>query len=328
MQILLVILSAVVLLGGCGGRPTEAQLVRVRVSQFQMGVMVHLTLWASSVDQGQLAAAAAFRRIQEINRLMSDYEPTSELSRLCRQAGEGPVSVSPELFEVLAVARRLAELTDGRYDPTVGPLVRLWREARQTGRPPDFAAINDALRLVGYQRLLLDAEKQTVELTRPGMQLDLGSIAKGFAGDEAVRVLRGLGISRVAFEAGGDKVFGDAPPGETGWSIEEEYLPAKPRRLANCAVSISGDNVQYFEHEGKRFSHVIDPRTGWGSTSHSMCITVAPRGLISDPLATIGSLLPRELYEKILETHFPQVRSTVFPVPADHEHDRPRIPPP
>ncbi len=210
-------------------RRDPQSLVKVRVSQFQMGMMIHLTVWSPSIDEGRDACAAAFQRVRQINLAMSDYEPTSELSRLCRKAGQGPVSVSDELYEVLAAARRLAELTEGQYDPTVGPVVRLWRTARRTANPPDPTALRAALTKVGYQQLRLDPKQQTAELTMPGMLLDLGSIAKGYAGDQALALLRRRGITRAAFEAGGDKVFGDPPPQSSGWIVQPDHADARLR---------------------------------------------------------------------------------------------------
>lgn len=327
-------LFAALLLAGCD-RPqpiAPPQLHRVRVSQFHMGMMVHLTLWAPTVEEGQQAAATAFKRIGQINLIMSDYEPGSELSRLCRQSGQGPVPVSPELFKVLATARRFAEWTDGRYDPTVGPLTQLWRKARQTGKMPSPAAIDAALEQTGYQKLLLDADAKTVELTHPEMWLDLGSIAKGYAGDEALRILKERGISRAAYEAGGDKVFGDAPPEEKGWHVvTDPALPQLPP-LAHCAVSISSDSAQFFEHEGKRIGHVLDARTGLAFGTRITCIVIAPRGIDSDPLATLGTTMPTRPYRILLKQHFPDVRATVSVLPdepsGDDEPNDPRIPPP
>lgn len=312
---------------GCDShRPVNStSLQRVRVSQFHMGMMVHLTLWAPTIEEGQQAAAVAFERIGQIDQIMSDYEPASELSRLCRQSGQSPVLVSAELFEVLAAACRLAELTEGRYDPTVGPLTRLWRKARQTKVSPNPSAIDAALEQVGYQKIVLDADAQTVELTHPNMGLDLGSIAKGYAGDEAIKILREHGILIAAYEAGGDKVFGDAPPGEKGWQVvTNSALPP----LANCAVSISSDSTQFFEYDKKRVGHVIDPRTGSGFTPRTTCIVVARRGVDSDPLATIGVTMPLALYRNFLKQHFPTVDATVIESSESGRPDDPRIPPP
>ncbi len=357
---------AVMLLAmGCGPSKQPAkqpQLQRVRVSQFHMGMMVHLTLWAPTLEAGRQAAVVAFQRIDQIDQRMSDYESESELSCLCRQAGQGPVGVSSELFEVLAAARRFAEWSDGRYDPTIGPLARLWRKARQTNTPPNPTAVAAALEKVGYEKLLLNADAQTVELTHPNMWLDLGSIAKGYAGDEAIRILREQGISCAAYEAGGDKVFGDAPPGQKGWQVEAEGTGPKLPPLANCAIGISSDSAQHInctsqnlfvvqspptarrgrsetgtfpqgsgigsKYNEKRVGHVLDPRTGIGFSSRTRCVVIASRGIDSDPLATLGTMMPTTSYQKLLKQHFPTARATVSESSDNDVPNPPRIPPP
>jgi len=324
--------------GNCKEPIARQELQRVRVSQFHMGMMVHLTLWAPTVEEGRQAAVAAFQRIGQIDQRMSDYEPESELSRLCRLSGQGPVPVSLDLFTVLAAARRLAERTEGRFDPTVGPLTRLWRKARQTKIPPSQLEIDAALECVGYEKLLLDAKSQTAELTCPGMQLDLGSIAKGYAGDEAMKILRERGIHCGAYEAGGDKVFGDAPPGtgpsgtqssrKEGWQVETDLALPKSPPLANCAVSISGDSVQHIDYNGKRVGHVIDPRTGMGFSPRITCIVVTSLGIDSDPLATLGTTMPPASYRAFLKQYFPSAVATISENSYSAGADRPRIPPP
>jgi FAD:protein FMN transferase len=293
-------------LSGCG---SERPAVEVRVSQLQMGMRVDLIVWAPDVKTGQQACAAAFQRISQLNLIYSDYEPDSELSRLCRQAGAGPVKVSRELFTVLTVAQAMARLTDGYYDVTAAPVVRLWRQARRDHARPDPALLAHALARVGYDKLVLDAAAQTASLAERGMALDLGSIAKGYVGDEAIAALRSLGFPRAAFIAGGDMVFGEAPPGRKGWPVQ----PAKPglpvMELGNCAFSVSGDTEQFLELAGQRFSHVIDARTGWALTNHTMCLVRAPTGLLSDPLATVGTILPEREFRDLLRQHFPTAQS-------------------
>lgn len=304
------------------------RLIRVTVSQFQMGMMVHLTVWAKSIQQGQEACQAAFQHLRRINMIMSDYEPESELLRLCRHSGQGPIHVSKELFEVLDTARWFAELTDGLYDPTVGPITHAWRKARDNHQIPQEFDLQNARTLVGYEKLVLNPENQTVELKRSGMLLDLGALAKGYAGDQMLRVLQQHDVTCAAYEAGGDIVLGDAPPDAKGWTIAPELRNVKPSQLSNCAVSVSGDTVQYLEAEGKHYSHVIDPRTGQGVTSRHMCYVVAPTGLYSDPLATLGTIMSPKQYEVLLTKYFPQVQALVFTNSPDRQGPLLKIPSP
>lgn len=295
--------------------------VRVSVRQFQMGMLVRLTVYAPDRPSGEAACKKAFQRIREINLALSDYEPRSELSVFCRRAGEGPVVVSEHLFRVLACSRRLAELTNGRFDPTAAPVIRLWRQARQEGRAPDPALLEKARALVGWDDVRLDPVARTAALLRPGMQLDLGAIGKGYAGDQALAVLREEGVPSAVYEAGGDLVFGDPPPGATGWLVETPDIEWPPRRLTGVARGVSGDVRQHLEVDGIRYSHVVDPASGKGVTSRRFCIVEAPLGLHADPLATIGTLLPPDAFRTLLRTTFPDARAWVF----DPDWTEPRI---
>lgn len=279
---------------------------RVQIVQSHMGMLVRLTVWAPDEETGQAACREAFELIGDLNMVLSDYEPQSELSKLVRHAGMGPVKVSEDLFTVLSAAQKLAEETDGLYDPTAAPVIRLWRKARETGELPDPQKLQGAMQRVGYQDLVLDEAERMAELRRPGMMIDLGAIAKGYVGDRAIDFLKEKGFSRAAFEAGGDFVVGDAPPGEKGWAIDPEPEGLPQVTLVNAAAAISGDAVQFLEIDGKRYSHVIDPRTGQGVTTGVTCMVVAPRGIVSDPLATLGTLMPPAEHEAFVREHYPE----------------------
>ena len=297
---------------GLAGCDREQPLVQVKVTQIHMGMAVDLVVWAPDTKAGQQACSAAFSRIGQLNLMLSDYEPDSELSRLCRQAGQGPVKVSRELFTVLSAAQEMARLTDGHYDVTVGPVIRLWRQARRDHALPDPPTLTRALAWVGFDKMRLDPDAQTVSLAESGMALDLGSIAKGYIGDEAIATLRALGFPRAAFIAGGDMVFGDPPSGAKGWPVK----PARPGmpvlELANGAFSVSGDTQQFVEMAGRRYSHVIDARTGQALTGRRMCIVWAARGLESDPLSTVGTILPQAEFNRLAHQRFPKAKTWVF----------------
>lgn len=290
----------------------DSQLVEVRVSQFHMGMMVDLVAWAPTEREGREACAAAFKKIAALNAILSDYEPESELSRFCRNAGGGPQVVSAELLTVLNTARDLSDFTDGRYDVTAAPVIKLWRQARKTGRLPEQNAIAEALKHVGYEKLSLCLQESQASLVEQGMQIDLGSIAKGYIGDEAIAVLRSYGCSRAAYIAGGDMVFGDAPPGKKGWPVQPARPGMEVMELANCGFSVSGDTVQFLEVAGKRYSHVIDARTGQPLTDHTMCIVIAKNGLLSDPLSTIGTILPEPQFKALVKRYAPDAQVWIF----------------
>jgi len=263
-----------------------------------MGVPFRIVLYAPDAASAQAAAAAAFKRIRELNDLLSDYDPESELSRLSQTGGSGQaVKVSPDLWRVLERSQALAKRTGGAFDVTVGPCVNLWRRARRIRQLPPEAALAEARAAVGYEKLRLEPQRRTARLLAPHMKLDLGGIAKGYATDEALKVLRSHGVKRALVSGGGDMTLGDPPPDRKGWRIEIAPLDvpqAPPKQfvlLANVGLATSGDVFQYVEIGGQRYSHIIDPRTGAGLTDHSLVTVIARDCLTADSLATAASVL-------------------------------------
>src|SRR5579885_309630 len=184
-----------------------------------MGTLVRIKLYAAGEAEAQHAFRAAFDRIAQLDQVFSDYQPESELNRLCRAAAGRPVTVSRDLLRVLAASQQLAEESGGAFDITLGPVIRLWRQARREGKAPQEAALREAAARSGYRKLHLDLATGTAMLDQPGMQLDLGGIAKGDAADAALEVLAHLGIRRALVAVSGDLAFGDPPPDQAGWKI-------------------------------------------------------------------------------------------------------------
>jgi FAD:protein FMN transferase len=260
-----------------------------------MGLPVRIRLYSSSEEAARTAAAAAFARIAALDQMMSDYRADSELRRL--SSAWSPVS--RELFAVLERAIEIADVTGGAYDPTVGPLVALWREARQSHRLPDASAIDAAKTLVGWRLVQLDPARPAVRLAREGVRLDLGGIAKGYIIQQALQAMIPFGVTRALVEAGGDIVVGDAPPGRNGWSIDvtgsDAEFVARAARLTNAAVATSGPAAQFVEIDGVRYSHVVDPRTGLGLTNQVTARVIAANGATADALATALTVAPHTL---------------------------------
>jgi thiamine biosynthesis lipoprotein len=274
-----------------------------------MGTTFRVVLYAPDKASAKKAAGAAFARVAELDDVMSDYKKDSELMRLCRafakEVGE-PVKVSDDLFFVLQKAEALSEKSGGAFDVTVGPVVQLWRLARRTQELPDAKELAAARAKVGYQKVKLDPAKKTVQLLTPGMQLDLGGIAKGYADDEALKLLRAkFGIKQALVAASGDIACADPPPGERGWKVEIAPIARsqKPRMLtlANAAVSTSGDLEQFVEIKGVRYSHVLDPRTGLGLTGRRSVTVIAQKGIDADSMTKAVSVLPPERALKLIE---------------------------
>ena len=267
----------------------DLPLERYESAEPAMGTLARITLYAPNPESAREAFKAAFARIHELDEALSDYKPESELNRLCRQPPGKPVPLSADLFLVLDHAQRLAEQTGGAFDVTLGPLIRLWRQARKDRRFPDDGEIVAAQRRTGYRHLTLDARARTATLAIAGMQLDLGGIAKGYAADSALQVLRGLGVTRALVALSGDLALGDPPPGQQGWRIGIGAA-SNVRVLRNVCVSTSGDSEQFVEIGGVRYSHILDPATGIGLRHRSMVTVIAPDGLTADSLDTAISV--------------------------------------
>lgn len=268
-----------------------------------MGTLFRIVIYSTDESLARRAAKAAFDRIAVLDDIMSDYKHTSELLRLCQAFAHDttgpPVRVSVDLFTVLSAADRLARRSQGAFDVTVGPLSLLWRHARRTQEMPDPASLAEARARVGYDKVRLDPVRQTVQLTVAGMRLDLGGIAKGYAVDEALRLLRDCyNLPHALVAAWGDIACGEPPPGESAWTIQIAPIATsqKPRmiRLARAAVSTSGDLEQFVVINGVRYSHVLDPRTGMGLTGRRSVTVIATRGIDADSLTKAVSVLPPE----------------------------------
>ena len=262
-----------------------------------MGTLFRITVYASDPVAARAATSAAFARVKQLDEALSDYKPDSELMRLTRHSPGDWVRVSKDLFDVLAVSQRLARDTDGAFDVTAGPVIRLWRAARGTRILPSQEAITEALSYSGYKHLVIDSRRRAVRFDIAGMQLDLGAIAKGYAAGEALSVLRRHGLKRAMIAASGDIALGSPPPGTKGWRIliEPSETTQQVLILRNSAVSTSGDRNQFVEIGGKRFSHIIDARTGMALTEGRGVSVVARRAIDADSLATAACILGKRI---------------------------------
>lgn len=252
--------------GGCTAPPME----RFQFTRVTMGVSARIDVEAPTREMALNGAAAAFERMAEIEQVASDYRPQSELMRLCREARVGEWRpVSRDLANLLSVAREVSQRTEGAFDVTVGPAVKLWRDARVIGRLPEPALLNDVLERIDWRAVEVERSPPRARLLKPGMALDMGGIAKGYAAREAGRVLEACGLTRCLVAVAGDVYAGEAPAGQPGWRIEVrgELSGAAVGTLlaAHASVSTSGDTEQFIEVNGVRYSHIVDPRTGIGT---------------------------------------------------------------
>ncbi|MGK0186909.1 MAG: thiamine biosynthesis lipoprotein [Verrucomicrobiales bacterium] len=273
------------------------QLQKYTFRQPCMGTLFKLTLYAEDQLTANRAAKAGFDRIIALDAALSDYKEDSELNRLSAKSGKSTtVIVSEDLGKVLGFSQKLSAETKGAFDITIGPLVKLWRQARKTGVMPDDDLLKETRQHVGYSLIRWDNERRTATLTSPSMSLDLGGVAKGFAIDEMYATIRDkFGITRMLIDGGGDVLAGDPPPDRASWNVavrnpgNEDSPWIVP--LANASLATSGDLHQFVEIDGVRYSHIVNPATGMGLTDRLQVSIIARTGMEADALASAVSVL-------------------------------------
>lgn len=275
--------------------PVSAAEEKFRYERQLMGTRFTLVCYAADSAVAEKAAAAAFSRAGEVNQAASDYLPESELSQLVSNPADTPIPLSPLPYALLAHSRHLAEATGGAFDPTLGPLTKLWRDTRDHRRLPAPETLRSARDATGWRHFTLDPKSRSITLHRENMAFDLGGVAKGYAADIMLETLAAAGISRAMIAAGGDIRLGEPPPGRDGWRVAlQTFDPAKPDEvltLSNAAVSTSGDLHQSVEIDGVRYSHILDPATGLGLTRRIAASVIASEAKLSDALATAACVL-------------------------------------
>jgi len=283
-----------------------------------MGTRFSVVCYADDPTAAEQAAATAFSLAKELNAIASDYLPESELSQLASQPVGHPIPLSPLLYELLDHARRLAEATGGAFDPTLGPLTRLWRETRDQRRLPDPEKLQSARAAVGWRHFSLGPEARTITLHRENMGFDLGGVVKGYTADLMLESLAAAGFPQALIAAGGDIRLGAPPPGRDGWRVALRTFdlaqPDEVLTLSNVAVSTSGDLHQSVEIEGITYSHILDPRTGLGLTRRIAASVIADAAKFSDPLATAACVLGKERAEGLRS--FPGLRELMLRTPS------------
>ena len=284
-----------------------------------MGTKFGVVCYAESRVVAEKAAEKAFSKAEEINAVASDYLPDSELSLLSTKSIGAPVPLSPLLFDLLDHSRRIAEATGSAFDPTLGPMTKLWRKTRTSGRLPNAENLAAARYACGWRHFTLDPQARTVTLLRENMAFDLGGIAKGYAADMMLDSLAAAGIRKALVTAGGDIRLGDAPPGREGWKVAVKTFEVTKNveilTLSNTAVSTSGDLHQSVVIDGVSYSHILDPTTGLGLTRRVAASVIADEAKLSDALATAACVLGSDALK-----NFPGVREVRVHKPQEPQH--------
>jgi len=289
---------------------TNDTVERFEFIEPHLGTTVRLVFYAPNASAAQQAASNAFARVRALDAVLSDYKDDSEVRRL----GRSPESmvVGPDLWSVLSASREVSRDSGGAFDVTVGPLVMMWRQARISGRLPPQAVRDKRLAVVGWEKLKLEQSREQAArgigtvTPVPRTRLDLGGIAKGYIADQVLASLVADGCPRAMVDAGGDLALGMAPPERAGWRVvverpggdqgtATEPLPqgavASLLNLSSCGVASSGSRYQFLELGGQRYSHIVDPRTGLGTTHGWQVTVVAPEAMSADAWASAFSVL-------------------------------------
>jgi len=285
-----------------------------RESRIAMDTITTITIVSPSKEEAQKAIDEGFKEIKRLEHLLNYFSPDSDISRINRSAGIMPVKVSRDTIEIIKKAIMISEATKGAFNPAMGPVIRLWKFSRQNQAStiPSEEEISKALKLVDYKRIKIDEKTSEVYLDTEGMELDLGGIAKGYAADRAIEVIKEMGIKAALVAVAGDiKGFGLRPNGKP-WhiGIQDPRPPEhKPDSvfatlyLKDKAISTSGDYQRFFIKNGKRYHHIIDPKTGYPAESSTISVSViTDDGFMTDGLSTAMFIFPPEKAITFLES--------------------------
>ncbi|MEN6532882.1 MAG: FAD:protein FMN transferase [Bryobacteraceae bacterium] len=284
------------------------ELLRLEDSTDAMGTTYTVILYGEDEQQLQETAEAAFSEVRRLDRMLSNYRPQSEWRQMNLNAPKGPVKVSQELFDLLQACVSYNVRSKGTFDIGVGPLMRVWGFYKGTGRLPMKAEIAAVLPAVGSKNIELDPKTRTVRFLRRGVELDPGGIGKGYAVDHMVATIKEHNITSALVSAGGSTIYGlGTPPGDEGWKVKIR----NPRKwtetiqdvyLKDRSMSTSGDYEKFFEAEGKIYSHIMDPRTGYPAPGMLSVSVVAPKAIDSEAWTKPFFILGRDWTAK----HKPQ----------------------
>ncbi len=265
--------------------------------QVAMGTVIEITLLGDNEEAANKAALRAFQEMKRIEQLMSPWIESADVFRINQSSGKERVKISPETLEVIKKAQEISELSDGRFDITIGPLAELWRKAREKKIPPSAEEVKEKLGLVNFKNIEMEREGK-VFLKKKGMAIDLGAIAKGYAVDKAFELLKSLGYKNVIVNAGGDLRVGGLKNNQP-WSIGIQHPRESKNFLArisvsDMAVATSGDYERFFIYEGKRYHHIFNPKDGFPTDDCQSVTVVCKEGMMADALATAVFVLGPE----------------------------------
>jgi len=267
--------------------PAFSTLHEAREVHYQMGTFLELTLWHSEPEVAKRIIRETAEEVHRLDEILSNFDTDSSLSRFNQQAGKGKMNLPPELYELLTIARQFSIMTSGDFDITVGPLMELWRDSSSLGRLPDRDTLSRVLGQVGYEKLKLYDYRQA-ELLHPAMKIDLGGIGKGYAVDRVANRLKTAGVNAALINFGGSSIYAlGTPPGEQGWEIGLQATDGRLRGvvyLRDMALSTSGSMGKFWNIGGKRYGHLIDPKSGMPVLESRMATVITASATTAEAL--------------------------------------------
>lgn len=275
-----------------------AQLKRFQFTENKMGSTFSITFYCDDSAKAAGLSKECFAIVDSMNNIFSDYTVTSEVGRLASMPVVKDQKVSDELFEMIRLSKIAWQRSGRSFDVTIGALTQLWRKAKKENRFPTEEEIKSAKQTTGFKNASYNIFEKTISFKTPGLRLDFGGIVPGYVAQKVLDHLKTKNIDIALVDASGDIVMSEPPPGKEGWLVainlpeSENEVWDKKLELKNFAVSTSGDVYRYTVHNGKKFSHIIDPKTGYGVTSQRNVTVIAKHGAEADWLATACSILP------------------------------------
>lgn len=282
-----------------------AQQNKYQFSASKMGSPFNIVLWINDSITAKKHAESCFQLIDSLNHIFSNYDSTSELSYINHQAGIQSTHVSPLMWELLQITKNAFHESKGTFNIAMGPLTSLWRKARHEKKFPTASSIKKQLSLCHFEDIQWDSIHHSIYLPLKGMQLDVGGIGKGYIAQKVITFLETRGVACALADAGGDIVMSQVPPPQKGWKVginlpekSDDLLP-QVLSIQNKSVATSGDVYQFIEHQGVKYSHIVDPQSGYGVTALRNVTVIANDGATADWLATACSILPTQEAKRV-----------------------------
>ena len=287
----------------------QAQTRKFSYSEMKMGSAFNLIIVSADSNKANHLARKSYELVDSLNHIFSNYDSSSELSKINASAGLLPYKMSTAMLDLVQKSQYAYIQSKGAYDISIGPLSSLWRNARKAKLFPEASTVLATKKLVGLNQVKINKRLGTIFLPNANMQLDFGGIAKGYIAQWVINFLKANGIQQALVDAGGDIVMSGAPLNQQGWLIgvnlpeTTDDLLNKKLQLSNCSVATSGDVFQFIEYKGVKYSHIINPLTGYGVTNLRNVTIVAKTGATADWLATACSILPIKEAKQLAISH-------------------------